>query len=656
MIITRIELKNDIWTLRYKAENIEKTDLFLWGEKDNCPIIIELNDYVDRNEGEGIVKIPLKLFESIIIDQNISLKLCNSFNLKAAIHIEKTFEDYCSKLWMEGDYNIRLIVEAQTIYFHIEKIPRIFKVSMLKVKDHILILNLENIYSNGIDCASLYLKRRLTEHIWQYNDREIHLGHFHTDGKISVKIPFDLLEDENQTQFFDLILRRKKGKISSDYFLSIEKNDMRNIIDVQEEDGGNKIIELFCSAGKNLSMKFFAKREEKNLNELVIKGHLINISLKDDLQECSSKLVVRKRTYSNEKRYCVKWEKDFKIEKSVNVFEERTENFLRGLIKSRDEHWDVFVEQNQVLYPIKCDSINTKYFDVADGFKICFFCNKEKHLSVYTHEGDHSEYTKTRIAVLGTCFSRSVFKSDPYFNPDYKRFYECVYTQFHSSIISLTSEKFLNYEHKDEWNKEASLYLPTEFNKDFFENLRKSKAEYLLLDNYIDATRPVIDVGDGAYITYNKYLIRSNLIRDLSRCRIIKPGTNEFYDLYKEHAKQFLHETKKIMPENHIILLEGRFSYFKIDEKTNIKEEWEGRTYIHRNNIRWNEVDHIFRLLAPDIRVIDMRNTQYVSDVRTPIPGGASPSHYQKYYYREILDKINKIILEDKVSKGGTRV
>lgn len=142
------------------------------------------------------------------------------------------------------------------------------------------------------------------------------------------------------------------------------------------------------------------------------------------------------------------------------------------------------------------------------------------------------------------------------------------------------------------------------------------------------------------------------MIRDLADCQIIKPGTEEFYTLYRKHAKIFIHEVKKYIPENHIILLQARFSYYKIDEKTNVKQEWAGKSYIQRNNIRWDNIDHIFISLAPDIRIIDMRNTQYVSDVHSPIPGGASPSHYQKFYYREILDKINKIVLEDKISKG----
>ena len=82
-------------------------------------------------------------------------------------------------------------------------------------------------------------------------------------------------------------------------------------------------------------------------------------------------------------------------------------------------------------------------------------------------------------------------------------------------------------------------------------------------------------------------------------------------------------------------------------EKTGERNQWDGIPYIKRNNIRWDEIDNILLQIAPDIRVIDMRNTNYVSDIESPIPGGASPSHYQKFYYKEILDKLNKFVLED---------
>jgi len=298
------------------------------------------------------------------------------------------------------------------------------------------------------------------------------------------------------------------------------------------------------------------------------------------------------------------------------------------------------------------------YFKFAEGFEGCFYFQQNGTLAFYTHESNHAQNNKIRVGVLGTCFSRQVFHSSSYFNPDYKRFYDCVYTQFHSSIISLASgscEGLVKLGQEFGQNKLAAMYFPTEIKKEFFRKLEESGAEYLIIDNYVDAVRPIIRFAPEIYLTYNMFFQGTNLIRQIKDCEIIRPGTEEYFRLYAHYADIFVKEVSRILPQNHMVLLQSRFGYRKIDETTNTISDWPNGYYIRNNNLNWEKVDNLLIKAAPEMRVIDMTAAPWLCDVHTPIGGGASPSHLQRGYYREVLDRLNKIVLEDRLNLGRGR-
>ena len=92
-----------------------------------------------------------------------------------------------------------------------------------------------------------------------------------------------------------------------------------------------------------------------------------------------------------------------------------------------------------------------------------------------------------------------------------------------------------------------------------------------------------------------------------------------------------------------IILVGGRLSPFKTQS-----ELWQSKmNWIKRTNCNWDMYDAIFLEELPNAQYIDMRSTNWTSDVNSPIMGGASPSHYQSGFYKEIYEKIMKIILKE---------
>lgn len=654
MVISSVCVNDGVLFIKGNIDEICQSDVYFRGEEDTIPYVIEVFKYVVVNKNELVISIPFSAFNDVKFNRNIVYYL--KVNPNCGTKINVTCEKTRIKLFDTETHSIEVVVDNIGVSLNVSQLKRQFVLKCLEINEGNIHIGIEDLSAREVENTSLYLKHRYSENLWRYSDKEIYIGKFNKVGMLKTIICFNEFENDISYQYYDFVIKVEKNNCVSEYYLKYNGDYSVNTVlmhtDRKYQYQINK-LDIYISGGQNIAVKTWSDysiitRVEKVVEEVNVIKFMLEIDMGGDwTEDVLKKLVLRKRAYANEMKYCCSWSIDIsKDEDDMYCIDKG--KILANKIKSADEIWDAYIQINDKFYPVFCDeSIKTGYFVIDSGFKICLFSSTEQRLSIYTHESDYAGDKKSNIAVLGTCFSRSVFKSDSYFNPDYKRFYDCVYTQFHSSIISITSNKLINYECKDNWNKEAVRYMPTEIEKDFFVRLKESKAQYLVIDNYIDATRPVVEIENDVYITYNKYLINSNMIRDLAKCRFIQPGTKEHYELYKKHAKLFIEKVKEIMPESHILLLEARFSLYKIDERINHIQPWENNDYIKRNNIRWDNIDNIFMSLAPQMRIVRMRNTKYVSDIYSPIPGGASPSHYQKYFYREILDKINKYVLED---------
>ena len=84
-----------------------------------------------------------------------------------------------------------------------------------------------------------------------------------------------------------------------------------------------------------------------------------------------------------------------------------------------------------------------------------------------------------------------------------------------------------------------------------------------------------------------------------------------------------------------LVLIGGRLSEFRTQS-----ERWESKMgWIKITNRNWDIYDAIFLDEFKNAKYIDMRYTNWISDVNSPITGGASPSHYQSEFYKELYKK-----------------
>lgn len=203
------------------------------------------------------------------------------------------------------------------------------------------------------------------------------------------------------------------------------------------------------------------------------------------------------------------------------------------------------------------------YFKLQFDKKGKFYNNGRGTVSIYVKNSvnDFAENV-AKIAVLGTCFSRNAFNSSDYFNPDYKKYFNCVYTQFHSTIGSLLSKPAPKSLIDKYQNHNEFKHIQTDMSKTFFSELQESNAEYLIIDLYPDAMLKELTLKNGSKITYS-YLIKDMLELE----EYVSNWDNHKFTNSKillknwiVNLKEFMNKVIEIIPEENIILNKGRLA------------------------------------------------------------------------------------------------
>lgn len=249
-------------------------------------------------------------------------------------------------------------------------------------------------------------------------------------------------------------------------------------------------------------------------------------------------------------------------------------------------------------------------------------------------------------SVMGSCFTRSVFNSSDYFNPEYKSYFKIMDTFFHNSLISMTSWPYSEAAYKsleDLQRVEFIEYVRIEFKKNLREILEERPIQFLLVDNYSDAALPVVQMNQNTYFTYSRYFSESIFRKEFSDKEIVLPGSDKHLDLYNKSLMRLKGTLSKFQLDKKIILIGGRLCYQK-----NETEIWQEKLpWITQVNTSWDKLDLAFLEHFPDTSYIDMRSTDWISDPSSPIKGGASPAHFQSGFYKQIFKNLIEILFSE---------
>jgi hypothetical protein len=251
----------------------------------------------------------------------------------------------------------------------------------------------------------------------------------------------------------------------------------------------------------------------------------------------------------------------------------------------------------------------------------------------------------TKIAVLGSSHTRPMFTSSDFFNPDYKNYYKVVYTQFHSSIISLVGKPRI-YENEYFKTRKPTVqqYIKTDFEKNFFNELKLAKPDYLIIDVYIDVQMGVIYFGDGSVISYNSYQAESKYVLEhLHESPVLSTVFNDpnYVKNYSKALKSFKTEILKIIPENRIIIHAFDMSEDYKNKNNEVKKYKQSNGSIAELNEIAVGVQSLLEETFPKAKVLDIRDSKYHGDEDNPL--GNMPHHYESEYYKYLLSCLMKI-------------
>lgn len=262
------------------------------------------------------------------------------------------------------------------------------------------------------------------------------------------------------------------------------------------------------------------------------------------------------------------------------------------------------------------------------------------------------DYDPIRIAVLGFCMSRLAFSSSDYFNPQYKSKYKIVYTSFHTSLISLFSKPIENTDHLCntyfKYLKSATLqnYIKDDMEKNFFENIKNTKPNFLIIDFYQDAVRDIIIFNDEKVLSAGINMRDSEYLDSIkSNAKIITHNdVNLYIEKWEEAIRKFANEIVKYINPNRIIINCQNSVNEYIDNNGNKVKYKTLDQFVKRNNYFFEYMSKSLLNIIPEAHVIDLSALKYVADSHHP--EGNTPTHYQKEYYSEFIKCLDDIVLK----------
>ncbi|WP_239256439.1 DUF6270 domain-containing protein [Listeria ilorinensis] len=502
---------------------------------------------------------------------------------------------------------------------------------------------------------SFLLKRRPRSDLYLFHDAEYSIPvQVSEAGQLAFTIQTEKLPNSflvDQLNVLDAQIEIKDHHLSQTLFIDVE-SDLKNEVTRQVQMGSPyyTVLDSYVTGSNRLSFNFKTNYNQfVHLKKVEESGQDIRFSLKF-IEKLTQPVLVIKRRDPKGKSFEYQTEKVFPIQKGLTTYTAiiNLQQFTASSGYPQVERWDYFVRSTNKpdfpLYVLNAEIIqkSRKMSVLNNRYTADLVRNGQGNLTAKLNPTAIVQPDKAKkIAVMGTCFSRNAFNSSHYFNPDYKSFFEVSFTQFHTSIISAMTEKpdiEIDFTKYTDMTENERSFVVEDFQKDFFEKLSKSQSDYFLIDLYPDVIRPVIWLNERSAVTLSYVIEGSELLNDLPYTRISDHIRNDlFFDEWKGYADAFIQKLTTIIPEERIILNRGGFTTSYYDKNGKVVE-YKNKMAIQKANLFWDQINNYFLKKAPNARVIDFSNKQYIGDFYYPF--GHSFSHFESDYYKDFLKEL----------------
>ncbi|ECQ2363101.1 teichoic acid biosynthesis protein [Listeria monocytogenes] len=525
------------------------------------------------------------------------------------------------------------------------------------------VINLNTTIEADTYAAEIVFKRRPYSALYLFHEQEetFNVGNINSNSvnfNVDLKgLSSELLVDSSNVIDAFIRLNALSIKKQHDFYLNIDSSIKNTVArEVELSTPTHSKLTSFVTGSNRLSFYF-----KKNYQEIVSLASFkedetqieLQFSLPKKFTNCQ---LVSKRRDNKAKLFEYYFEQVFPIKKGLLKSEtiiSRNE-FLAGNINKENGIWDFFIRSTDqpdlpIFIPDTIDLSKNKFHKVANQpFLARIIKNGAKNLSITTNPAPESNANPLKIAVMGSCFSRNAFNSKPFFNPDYKRFFEVTFTQSHTSLFSVLSKPYtgINIDDYGNMTDNERRTLQADFDKGFFEKLENSNSDYLLLDLYADVLRGPIWLESGEILSLSYISEQTGILNDLPIKRLLDHSNNDaFFQEWTSYADKFIEKLLTVMPAERIILNKGGFTT-KYYDKNGAVQEYKIKMRIERNNYFWDRLNNYFLSKVPTAQVIDFTKKPYIGDYYYPF--GHSFSHYESGYYKDFMREMIYITEREK--------
>jgi hypothetical protein len=264
-----------------------------------------------------------------------------------------------------------------------------------------------------------------------------------------------------------------------------------------------------------------------------------------------------------------------------------------------------------------------------------------------------------RVAVLGSCTTRDNFNSR--FNPDYRSMWDCVLSQNQSSIISIMSDGFeLEAERFGDIGEYKRRLVRTDLNKEFLQQLAEVRPDYLVMDFFSDIHFGCLKLGDGRYITNNRWqLWKTDYYKELrgrgplDELRI-EDDPGKYLQIWRDAFDRLMQHLASRVPDTKVVLHRGfNTNRVLLSEEGRVLPLREFKKLrkldVAVMNKLWSELDD-YAAGTWGLEAIDLTGRGYTSFDQHP--WGAFFVHYTMDYYRDFLAELNLIHLRRVLGSG----